>query len=48
MTEMRAEARRIAASTGQGRLLRLLDQLDAAPGPGRASGTAGMARTRPG
>jgi DNA-binding CsgD family transcriptional regulator len=34
MTEMRAEARRMAASTGQERLLRLLDQLDAAPGTG--------------
>jgi DNA-binding CsgD family transcriptional regulator/tetratricopeptide (TPR) repeat protein len=34
MTEMRAEARRMAASTGQERLLRLLDQLDAAPGGG--------------
>ncbi|MGH3269133.1 MAG: LuxR C-terminal-related transcriptional regulator, partial [Trebonia sp.] len=34
MTEMRAEARRMAASTGQERLLRLLDQLDAAPGSG--------------
>jgi DNA-binding CsgD family transcriptional regulator len=34
MTEMRAEARRMAASTGQERLLRLLDQLDAAPGAG--------------
>jgi DNA-binding CsgD family transcriptional regulator len=34
MTEMRAEARRLAASTGQERLLRLLDQLDAAPGSG--------------
>ena len=34
MTEMRAEARRLAASTGQERLLRLLDQLDAAPGTG--------------
>jgi DNA-binding CsgD family transcriptional regulator len=33
-TEMRAEARRMAASTGQERLLRLLDQLDAAPGTG--------------
>ncbi|MGC1565067.1 MAG: response regulator transcription factor, partial [Trebonia sp.] len=32
MTGMRAEARRMAASTGQERLLRLLDQLDAAPG----------------
>ena len=34
MTGMRAEARRVAASTGQERLLRLLDQLDAAPGTG--------------
>src|SRR5580693_9437560 len=34
MTEMRAEARRMAASTGQERLLRLLDRLDAAPGGG--------------
>ena len=34
MTEMRAEARRMAASTGQERVLRLLDQLDAAPGAG--------------
>ncbi|MGA9831992.1 MAG: response regulator transcription factor, partial [Trebonia sp.] len=34
MTGMRAEARRMAASTGQERLLRLLDQLDAAPGTG--------------
>jgi len=33
-TAMRAEARRIAASTGQVRLLRLLDQLDAAPAAG--------------
>ena len=31
ITGMRAEARRIAASTGQGRLLRLLDQADAPP-----------------
>ena len=36
MTGMRAEARRVAASTGQERLLRLLDQLDAAPGTGAA------------
>jgi DNA-binding NarL/FixJ family response regulator len=34
MTGMRADARRMAASTGQERLLRLLDQLDAAPGTG--------------
>jgi DNA-binding NarL/FixJ family response regulator len=34
MTEMRAEARRMAASTGQERVLRLLDRLDAAPGAG--------------
>jgi DNA-binding CsgD family transcriptional regulator len=36
LTGMRAEARRLAASTGQERLLRLLDQLDAAPGAGAA------------
>jgi DNA-binding CsgD family transcriptional regulator/tetratricopeptide (TPR) repeat protein len=43
MTEMRAEARRMAASTGQARLLRLLDQLDAAPGAqaGRPDGQHG-------
>ena len=37
MTEMRAEARRLAASTGQARLLRLLDQIDIPPvgGPDR-------------
>ncbi len=34
VTEMRAEARRMAAGTGQARLLRLLGQLDAAPGAG--------------
>jgi DNA-binding NarL/FixJ family response regulator len=34
MTEMRAQARRIAASTGQARLLRLLDQADAPPADG--------------
>jgi len=42
--EMRAEARRIAASTGQARLLSLLDRLDAPPagGPGaRVSRGAG-------
>jgi DNA-binding CsgD family transcriptional regulator/tetratricopeptide (TPR) repeat protein len=31
MTEMRKEARRMAASTGHARLLRLLDQMDAPP-----------------
>ena len=31
---MRAEARRMAVSTGHERLLRFLDQLDAAPGSG--------------
>src|SRR5580693_6055002 len=41
MTEMRAEARRMAASTGQERLLRLLDRLDAAPGGG-ANGRDGQ------
>ena len=34
ITEMRAEARRMAVSTGQARLLRLLDQLDTPPADG--------------
>jgi DNA-binding CsgD family transcriptional regulator len=43
MTEMRAEARRMAASTGQARLLRLLDQMDTPPagGPGERDGRDG-------
>ena len=49
LTEMRKEARRIATSTGQARLLRLLDRSDTAPADTASAGTgpAGAAGLTP-